>query len=316
MDGDKSITAVFVEVPTYTLSGSVSGSGSISPNSGTFSQGEVISITATPDAGWKFDNWSGDASGSDNPLSITMDSDKSISASFSEMTGVTLTLQENEDGFCSVDGSVDDDNSGFTGDGFANTDNASGEGITWSVNIPADGTYSLVWQYAHGKSEDRTAQLMQDGTTIVSNISMSPTGSWTTWTETASIDVNLTAGNKLLRLEATSSGGLANIDYMKITGDGISPVACLGLKSASLVKNTTNVNIYPNPANGMVSFEFENELTEKVTICLLDMTGKPVKTIQTSEVTYSMDISDLSDGVYFVRISGSNLNIVKTLTKE
>jgi hypothetical protein len=157
---------------------------------------------------------------------------------------------------------------------------------------------------------------MQDGTTIVSEISMPTTGSWTTWSETSSINVELSAGTILLRLEATSSGGLANIDYMEITGDGVSAVACTGLKSASLVNNTTNVNIYPNPANDVVSFEFENELTEKVTICLLDMAGKPVKTIQTSKVTYSMDISDLSDGLYFVRISGSNLNIVKTLTKE
>ena len=45
---------------------------------------------------------------------------------------VTLVIEE-ADGFCAVDGSIDNDNAGFSGDGFANTDNATGNAIEWSV---------------------------------------------------------------------------------------------------------------------------------------------------------------------------------------
>ena len=74
----------------YTLSTSVSpvGTGSIavspSPNcSGTqYASGTVVRLTANPNAGHGFTNWSGDASGSTNPVSVTINSGKNITASF------------------------------------------------------------------------------------------------------------------------------------------------------------------------------------------------------------------------------------------
>jgi hypothetical protein len=52
-------------------------------------------------------------------------------------------VQENTAGFCSVDGSIDNNNSGFTGTGFANTTNAAGKGVNWRVNILTAGSYTL-----------------------------------------------------------------------------------------------------------------------------------------------------------------------------
>ena len=55
--------------------------GAIS-GSGTYALGEEIVVTATPDAGFTFSWWSGNASGSVNPLSVIMTSDLSIGAAF------------------------------------------------------------------------------------------------------------------------------------------------------------------------------------------------------------------------------------------
>lgn len=66
----------------YTINTSASGNGLISPMSGTYNDGTVISVTATPDAGWQFNGWSGDLSGSTNPETITMDADKTVIATF------------------------------------------------------------------------------------------------------------------------------------------------------------------------------------------------------------------------------------------
>jgi hypothetical protein len=44
----------------------------------------VVTVTATPDAGWSFGSWSGELSGTTNPETITMDGDKSITATFTE----------------------------------------------------------------------------------------------------------------------------------------------------------------------------------------------------------------------------------------
>ena len=50
---------------------------------GTYNLGSTISISATPSNGYQFSHWSGDASGSSNPLSITINQDTSIVANFS-----------------------------------------------------------------------------------------------------------------------------------------------------------------------------------------------------------------------------------------
>jgi hypothetical protein len=163
---------------------------------------------------------------------------------------------------------------------------------------------------------------MQDGTTIVSEISMPTTGSWTTWSETSSIDVELSAGTILLRLEATSSGGLANIDYMEITGDGVSAVACTGLKSSnSLVETQGNssdltVNFYPNPVNDQLVIVFSKELTEEVEIQVSDVSGKLIQSGLASGNKHQLDFTSLKNGLYIVNIKGDNMNFVKTIAKE
>jgi uncharacterized repeat protein (TIGR02543 family) len=67
---------------TYTLTTTVVGSGTVSPASGTYNAGTIQSLTATPAIGYTFIGWSGDATGTNNPLSVTMTSNKNITARF------------------------------------------------------------------------------------------------------------------------------------------------------------------------------------------------------------------------------------------
>ena len=41
-----------------------------------------MQLTANPASGYNFSQWSGDASGSTNPITVTMDGDKSVTADF------------------------------------------------------------------------------------------------------------------------------------------------------------------------------------------------------------------------------------------
>jgi len=65
-----------------------SGGGTISPASGTF-QGKVT-LVATPAQYYEFSGWAGAASGTTNPLTLTMNSDKQIVAQF---TKIRYTIQ-------------------------------------------------------------------------------------------------------------------------------------------------------------------------------------------------------------------------------
>lgn len=136
-----------------------------------------------------------------------------------------LTIQENATGFCGIDGTVDSNNSGYTGSGFANTDNTSGNGVDWRIDVGTGGTYTFAWRYANGSSTNRTAQLMVNGTTVVSDIGFNSTGSWTSW-NTVSTSASLGSGMLEVRLQATNGEGLANIDYITITGADASATSC------------------------------------------------------------------------------------------
>jgi hypothetical protein len=84
MDRNRSITAVFEPTggTSYSLTVYASGSGTVSPSSGSYPAGQMVTITATPAAGWKFDHWESGATGSANPLTLVMDANKSLAAIF------------------------------------------------------------------------------------------------------------------------------------------------------------------------------------------------------------------------------------------
>jgi hypothetical protein len=49
-----------------------------------YSAGQLVTLTASPDAGQSFVNWSGDASSTINPLVVTMDASKVITVNFTK----------------------------------------------------------------------------------------------------------------------------------------------------------------------------------------------------------------------------------------
>jgi uncharacterized repeat protein (TIGR02543 family) len=83
MDDDKSVTANFA-INSYTLDVSVVGSGSVSknPDQLSYDHGTNVELTATAAAHWVFTGWSGDATGTTSPVTVVMDADKSVTATF------------------------------------------------------------------------------------------------------------------------------------------------------------------------------------------------------------------------------------------
>jgi uncharacterized repeat protein (TIGR02543 family) len=85
MDGNKTVTATFA-VNTYTLTVALVGSGSVakSPDRASYDHGTSVQLTAVPATGWHFTGWSGDLSGNTNPTTIVMNSDKTVTATFTQ----------------------------------------------------------------------------------------------------------------------------------------------------------------------------------------------------------------------------------------
>ena len=94
MDADKTVTATFATVPTYTLTVNPVGNGSVvlSPPGGVYAEDTVVTLTATAGTDSEFTEWGGMLSGSDNPTTITMDADKTVTATFATVPTYTLTV--------------------------------------------------------------------------------------------------------------------------------------------------------------------------------------------------------------------------------
>lgn len=93
----------------YGLSLSTTGQGTVSrsPNSIGYEEGTSVTLTAQPEPGWDFISWSGEGiEGRENPITVTMDSDKAISALFARSA--------DEDGNYVLNGGFGDDASEWT----------------------------------------------------------------------------------------------------------------------------------------------------------------------------------------------------------
>jgi endo-1,4-beta-xylanase len=80
---------------TYTMNVTVSpttgGSVTKNPNAANYNSGATVKLTATPAAGYTFDNWSGDAAGNKDTVTVTMNANKNVTATFKKNTS-TFTL--------------------------------------------------------------------------------------------------------------------------------------------------------------------------------------------------------------------------------
>jgi len=86
MDSYRSIRANFILPCILALVAGTGGTTNPEPGSHTYDYGTLVSVTALPNSGYKFSGWAGDASGTTNPINITMDADKTITATFSTIT--------------------------------------------------------------------------------------------------------------------------------------------------------------------------------------------------------------------------------------
>ena len=69
---------------SLTVNVSPENSGAVTPSSGTFDEGEEVNLAAVPAEGYAFEQWSGDASGTTNPMTLTITSDLEITAEFTQ----------------------------------------------------------------------------------------------------------------------------------------------------------------------------------------------------------------------------------------
>ena len=75
-----------------------------------------------------------------------------------------------------------------------------------------------------------------------------------------------------------------------------------------------NTKLWPNPTSNVLNIEFSGEFSGD--ILLFDMTGRLLKTTEKESEITSIDVSDLTSGVYFIRFVSQNGTFTKKFVKK
>lgn len=127
--------------------------------------------------------------------------------------------------------------------------------------------------------------------------------------EIGSDDINLKF--QIVGKNPSSNGHLMVFDKFDFTFLGTSATA--GLND---VKNELNFNIYPNPTSKIISIDITGSLSEKQELSLYDNSGRLLidkKLIQNSS---SINVGNLSSGVYFIKIVDKEKTCIKKFIKN
>jgi pectinesterase len=197
---------------------------------------------------------------------------------------------------CKLEGTIDNNNAGFSGLGFANTNNVIGASATWKVNSISAQTATLTITFANGGTTNRNGDLYINGiksTTVL----LAPTGSWSTWNK-ISVNVSLASGLNVLDLNATPSDGLANLDILHFS-EGVSVADCI----ITGIDGNTNAEfkVFPNPTNNKVQWEVSQEWK------LFDSRGLELA----SGEGQSTDLSTYAPGIYLLNINNVVVKIIR-----
>jgi pectate lyase len=215
------------------------------------------------------------SSGSDTAISAPGDGSAKVGEDSSAVVDaddglVTLTIQEsttpNTQGFVGISGtgsisvSTSSSVAGWTGNGYIQSTDLS-TNIIYSVHAAAPCQATLLFRYAFGGSaaNQRDAWVIVNGAKVAAGgdnalgfpyTAPADGGKWNVYANTAPIVVSLVAGDNQIRLAPNTANpavrGLANLDYLQITGPAISP----GTNSTTFYKLSVS---NPDPTRGLAA---------------------------------------------------------------
>ena len=168
----------------YILNITIAGSGQVTktPDQATYNSGDTVTLEAFPDSGHVFASWNGDLTGNTNPIDITMDSNKFVTANFApesaqapvavitaNPTSGEAPLAVNFDGSSSFD--PDGNIVSYEWD-FENAGVIDAQGVTVSYTYDTQGTYTarLIVTDSQGLSDTATTTITVNAKTPDTNL--------------------------------------------------------------------------------------------------------------------------------------------------
>ena len=191
---------------TYQLTDTVNGQGTIqkSPSKNNYEEGTKVTLTATPASGWIFQKWTGDATGSETNVTVTMNGSKNIEAVFIQVGHVDGVIKNSLTGEAVSDASIKlrIGNNVETGASVASGTSTSDGHYTLKNVVP--GTYTMEISKDHFTTKYQVINI-ESNKTVVQNETIMPVSQ-----EVTDFRVVLTWGESPRDLDAHLTGPTVN----------------------------------------------------------------------------------------------------------
>lgn len=163
----------------------------------------------------------------------------------------------------------------FTGTGYLNFRNLSGDYIEWVVYKNVAGPTDLSFRYVQGGTSQRPMRIQVNGAVVQDNYLFPLTPNWSNWS-TVSITANLDTGFNRIRLTSISNDG-PNVDHLQWRDAMV--IVSPGLvkeKAAPVLENSTalKVQVVPNPAVGNTRLLLQRKDNLPVRVLVVGAEGK------------------------------------------
>ncbi|RDC62258.1 InlB B-repeat-containing protein [Adhaeribacter pallidiroseus] len=299
---------------TYALTLKVDGKGSInrSIKKDAYISGSVVSLTAKPAAGYKFTGWSGAVNVLQNPLTITINGNKNITAIFDP---IGHNVYEAEEAF--LKGAViSSEHMDYSGKGYADVKSKSYSIIRWVITDQQAGNCEISFRYSNGSGNSYPIKVILNDEVIDDSKPFKATETWSTWS-IVRINANLKAGVNEIRLKSGEKGG-PNVDYLRI--NNLSTLAETEVATSnSMVLNpveqetsdteqVTRLSAYPNPVPNATTLTFTFDQEEEYELSIYDLDGTVIHSFPTKvakaneEVQILWDAATVQSGIYVAKL--------------
>jgi len=293
MNSNKTVAVSFEEIPPtqYQLNASVSGgNGSVSPTSGTYNEGTVVTLSATPNNGYRVASWTGtNNDGSTSTTnSVTMNSNKTVTVSFEEIPPTQYQLTASVSG---GNGTVSPRSGTYN----------EGTVVTLSAT-PNTGYRVASWS---GTDND---SVTSDGNTVTMNTN-----------KTVTVIFEKTPSTQQYQLNASVSGGNGSVSPTSGTYDEGTVVALMatpntGYQVASW-GGTDNDNSDSNTNTVTMNANKTVRVTLSELVPVIERFAATPRTISQDESTTlswniaSANSANINNGIGSVNISGGSISV-------
>lgn len=98
------------------------------------------------------------------------------------------------------------------------------------------------------------------------------------------------------------------------------PISAVGIGGPDETSAVNSISVYPNPFTGATTFWLELRDGKKVNADIVDITGRTVKSIVSGEMaagrhTFDINLEDVNNGIYFVKINVEREQFTERLVK-